>query len=127
MSKFAHHKYEYRNPFGSPSHHWSVRGPRGAVSFNVHITKGYSPSAGLDFHRAEPQGDNAPSHVNCPLIGGPCWHDGTSLYATETLWPRVEMYLKDGDHESVWRILESEYNDHDEFKPVQLAGKERGE
>jgi hypothetical protein len=113
MPKFRHHKYTYSNPFGSPRHHWELVGPEGGIHFHVSLTKGYDPSCGLEFHHAARAGyrrDEAPDHINCPLIGEPCWHDGTSLYASETIWPMVEPMLRSGDHEAIFRTLEHEYS-----------------
>jgi len=115
MAKFRHHKYTYSNPFGSPRHHWELVGPDGGIHFHVSLTKGYEPSCGLEFHhaaRAKYRCDEAPDHVKCPLIGEPCWHDGTSLYASESIWPMVEAMLRSGDHEAVFRTLEHEYDKH---------------
>jgi len=40
-----------------------------------------------------------------------CWHDGTSLYATEHLWPIIEAYLRSGEHERIFLFLEHEADD----------------
>lgn len=115
MAKFRHHKYTYCNPFGSPRHQWELVGPDGGIHFHVSMTKGYEPSCGLEFHhaaRARHRCDEAPDHIKCPLIGEPCWHDGTSLYASESIWPMVEPMLRSGDHEAVFRVLEYEYKTH---------------
>lgn len=119
MARFRHHKYTYSNLFGSPHHHWELVGPDGGIHFHVSLTKGYDPSCGLEFHhaaRARYRCDDAPDHVKCPLIGEPCWHDGTSLYASETVWPSIEPMLRSGDHETIFRHLEYEYDRH--FKRV---------
>lgn len=115
MAKFRHQKYTYSKPFMSPAHRWEVVGPDGGIHFHVSITPGYEPSCGLEFHhaaRAKFRCDEAPDHTNCPLIGEPCWHDGTSLYASESIWPMVEPMLRGGDHEAVFRLLEREYEKH---------------
>jgi len=115
MSRFRHHKYTYSNPFGSPRHCWELVGPEGGIHFHVSMTKGYDPSCGLEFHhaaRANYDTGRAPDHIKCPLIGEPCWHDGTSLYASEEIWPMVEPMLRNGDHEAVFRVLEGEYDRH---------------
>lgn len=112
MSRFRHHKYSYAKPFGSPRHWWELVGPQGAVHFSATLTPGYDPSCGLEFHHAPSakfRCDEAPDHVNCPLTGGPCWHDGTSLYAIEGLWPMIGPMLRSGDHEAIFRLLEGEY------------------
>ena len=112
MSKFKHHKYMWTKPFNSPRHHWEFVGPVGGVHFSANIYKGQA-NCGLEFHHSARAGmyrDEAPHHLNCPLIGEPCWHDGTSLYASDTLWPMIEAMLRSGDHEAIFRCLEDEYN-----------------
>lgn len=105
--EFKHHKYTWTKTFGSPRHNWEVVGPNGAVNFHVTTHDQHEPTAGLEFHSLS--GDGAPDHRDCPLTGGRCWHDGTSLYATEQLWPEISMMLRIRDHEAVFRVLEREY------------------
>lgn len=115
--KFNHHKYTWQQPFTSVRHNWSLVGPKGAVNFHVSIMddEKYPPTAGLEFHHLDDhpyaQG-KAPHHLDCPLTGGRCWHDGTSLYATEHLWPLIEGYLRCGEHKQIFDILEREYCQH---------------
>lgn len=116
MARFRRHKYTYSNPFGSPRHMWEVLGPKGGIHFTAFFYKdGEEPSCGLEFHHTRAAGyrcDEAPDHIECFLTGEPCWHDGTSLYARETIWPMVETMLRSGDHEAVFRALEYEYDQH---------------
>ncbi len=116
MRRYGHHKYTWTNPFGSPRHMWELVGPDGGIHFHVTLTKGYDPSCGLEIHYRSRQGDQAPSQTNCWLVGGPCWHDGTSLYASETLWPLIEPFLRSGDHERIFRILEREADDRFDYR-----------
>ena len=112
--EFTNHKYTYTKPFGSPRHNWEVVGPNGAIHFHASLTEGYSPNCGLEIHYCYPpeyMKDRAPSHVDCKLTGGRCWHDGTSLYASETLWPIFSAYLKYGEHDLIFKALEGEYKD----------------
>jgi hypothetical protein len=47
-------------------------------------------SAGLECHYRQPPDymrNDPPSHDCCWLLKAPCWHDGTSIYAQETLLP----------------------------------------
>lgn len=117
MARFAGHKYTLQiNPWGSASHRWELRGPDGGIHFHVTIQKDakYPPYSGLEIHRCAPaeyQKGDAPHHLDCPVTGGRCWHDGTSLYATETLWPMFSVWLADGDHDSIFRRLEREYDE----------------
>lgn len=110
--KFTNHKYTYSKPFNSPRHNWEMVGPNGAIHFHASLTPGHPPSCGLEIHYCSPPDymkGRAPSHVDCKLTGGRCWHDGTSLYASEDLWPRFNRYLNACDHESIFKALESEY------------------
>ena len=116
MARFAGHKYTMiPAAWGTTRHRWELRGPDGGIHFHVGISRDakYPPTAGLEIHRCAPpdyQRGEAPHHVDCPVTGGRCWHDGTSLYASETLWPMFEVWLRSGDHESIFRALESEYD-----------------
>ncbi len=109
MMKYRHQKYTWEKPFGSVRHMWQLIGPRGGIHFAISLTEGYSVSAGLEIHYREPlESDRAPDQNPCWLLGCPCWHDGTSLYASETLWPLIEPMLKHGEHEAIFRVLEGE-------------------
>jgi hypothetical protein len=110
MSKFKHHKYTWSKPFLSVRHCWEFVGPNGAVHFSANLTEGYGTTCGLEFHSLS--GEGAPHHLNCHLTGGRCWHDGTSLYADESVWPALESMLRHGDHEGIFRLLEWEYERH---------------
>lgn len=115
MSRFRHHKYTYSKPFSSARHHWELVGPEGGIHFHVSMTDDFGASCGLEFHhaaRANYDPNRAPDHIKCPLIGEPCWHDGTSLYAEESIWPLVEPMLRAGAHDEVFRALEHEYDQH---------------
>ena len=108
--KFNHHKYTWINAFGSVRHLWEFVGPDGAVSFSASVSPKWETSCGLEFHQLG--GAGAPNHINCPLTGGWCWHDGTSLYATESVWPQIRLYVESNNHEAVFKILEHEYVRH---------------
>lgn len=109
--KFRHQKYIYQKPFGHEKHWWQVVGPGLSIHFHVSINENYGDNAGLECHWHNPPSymkDDAPVHFNCDLTGGRCWHDRTSLYATETLWPIIKAMLQSQDHEAVFRLLEGE-------------------
>lgn len=113
--KFRHHKYTYTKRFGHPTHNWELVGPNGGIHFHFNELKDYPTTAGLEFHHsrsANYQPDTAPDHIKCPLTGEPCWHDGTSLYATESVLPVVQSMLASGDHNGVFSVLEHEYKKH---------------
>ena len=113
--KYRHHKYTWSNPFGSVNHRWTLLAPVGAIDFRVTVINGHGPSAGLEFHHCESANyrpDTAPDHIDCPLTGGRCWHDGTSMYAMDHLWPLIEPYTLRAEHEQIFKILEYEATQH---------------
>ena len=124
MTRYSHHKYEWSKPWHSASHMWAFVGPRGGLHFiareSSEMVNGAlaDESACLEIHYSrgfQPDKDAAPSQCHCWLTTEPCWHEGTSLYATETLWPRIKPLLRSGDHDAVFRILGREadrYFDH---------------
>lgn len=129
-AKFSHHKYEWSKPWTSPRHNWQLVGPEGGVHFHVSLTPGYDPSCGLEFHHTRAawmrlRGEAiAPHHLKCHVLNEPCWHDGTSLYASEHLWPLVEQMLRAGDQEAIFRVLEREYEQHFERRNDDDASEE---
>ena len=114
--KFRDHKYVWTHPFTATRHQWSLRGPRGGIHLSVQIMddeeKYPDPACGLEFHHSyDPTGGNeAPHHIDCWLIGNPCWHDGTSLYAFETVWPHVKLLMP--NNKEIFSYLETLYIDH---------------
>ena len=113
MTNYRHHEYKWAKPFGNVRHQWSLIGPRGGLHFHVSLydKHDFPPSCGLEVHSFEPmeyQRKDPPSHLDCWLLKGRCWHDGTSLYASETLWPMIEPMLRSGDHDAIFRFLERE-------------------
>ena len=128
--RFTNHKYTWSKPFMSVRHQWEFVGPEGGIHLHVSIgdPKYGDPSCGLEFHRASwsmrRPPEDAPSQTKCWLIGGPCWHDGTSMYASEHVWPLVKPLLRENNHEAIFRFLESEYDAH--FgKPENISEEEQ--
>lgn len=110
MSRFSYHKYTYTSPFGTPRHVWTIVSAAGGVTFHVSEYKQDSASCGLEFHSSAPRDGQAPNHLDCEVTGGRCWHDGTSLYAEESVWPIVQPMLRRGQHEEIFRVLECEHD-----------------
>lgn len=90
-----------------PMHTWWIKGPHGGVHIWARLSKldGWPTEwiGGVECHWAECPDNgtgwhkpDAPSHSDCWLLGGQCWHDGTSLYFQRTHratastpgWPR---------------------------------------
>ena len=107
-------RYEYAPRFGSQHHTWIVTGALGAIHLHISGPHHYDGqdhwSVGLETHYRSPpdyMANYAPSHDQCWVLKGPCWHDGTPLYAEERYlsWWQVEP----NDHDAMFRRLEHEY------------------
>lgn len=72
---------------------------------------GQTKFGGVEQHSRTPfsYSGEQPDHDDCWLLQCPCWHDGSSLYASEYAIPRWEEAQRMGDMESFWRFLECEY------------------
>jgi hypothetical protein len=107
-------RYEATYSFGSWLHRYIVVVRQGAIDF--HVTEydprkfnDQGPSGGLEIHHRSPpyyMADEPPTHDKCAIIGQPCWHDGTSLYASELLIPRWEVN-RDAPSVFAWLVNEA--------------------
>lgn len=96
--------------------HYIVCGREGSIDFHV-FDKPFDERSGeriggVEFHHRTPldyMDANKPSHECCwtMLDKGPCWHDGTSLWASEYWIPLLEQ----GGEEAVFRRLEQQYTE----------------
>ena len=84
-------------PIFGTQHKWIVTG----ATMALHLWIRESPHAGKDDYEGEiyyggveehrrtaPDGMSAPDHTDCPILHGSCWHDGTSLWASEKWIPQ---------------------------------------
>lgn len=110
----AHYRceYTYSRSFSQPQHIWQCVGAKGAI--HLHITDygekyGERYSGGIEIHYRTPpdyMASDAPSHDECRILKCPCWHDGSSLQASE-IW--IPFWLENmHDHEGMFRMLERE-------------------
>jgi len=105
-------KYEYRRLWGNPYHLYSCVGAIGAVHLHItdhgdeHAEKyGERYSGGIEGHWRYAIANRPPDHALCPFLNAPCWHDGSSLQATETwipLWRACQ-----GDPDAMFDRLEN--------------------
>lgn len=103
--KTSHHKYTWTARHGTVTHQWELLTATGGIVFHVAINESFgSPACGIEKHSNT--GKGAPDHSNCWLTHRWCWHDGSSLYASERLWPMIEPLLLKGDHARIFQILE---------------------
>lgn len=88
---------------------WCVIGDHGAVDFHCLNEPGpFGRVGGVEYHmrRAPSYSEQTtPDHEHCWLLGAPCWHDGTSLYASDVLIPLLE---RDGE-DALFAQLERDY------------------
>ena len=118
------------NPF---KWNFCVVGPLGALQFWVFAPKFREEqklegdgidwdglSGGIEIHSPKPlyqgHGDGKPDQERCWLLKAPCWHDGSSLQASEVWIPKLRWCNEDGDYERLWRSLEWEYTRRFEVK-----------
>ena len=91
------------------AHSYQCVGNEFGLEFWVRVING-SMFGGLEMHyRTAPDymDRKHPSHEHCHVIDGPCWHDGTSLYAHDVIIP---IWLQaPHDHRSMFRWLKDEY------------------
>lgn len=94
---------------------WAVVGKHGGIEFWFIEPAQDDPwkerLGGVETHQRRPmeysKSQDTPDHKHCEVIDGPCWHDGTSLWASEH-W--IPMYEACGE-EWVWQELETTYLD----------------
>lgn len=113
--KYNGHKYTMTPRHDWIIHNWVVHCVEGAVELNVQLHKEgkYDPACGLEFHSRTPVRNEAPAHVDCHVLKCPCWHDGTSMYAT-TLWEDygLRRLCENGQHDAILSQLEIEIERH---------------
>lgn len=109
--------------WGSLTTSFIVIGDVGALSLNIsQVSNDREPSAGLETHLRYSLG-SAPSHDRCHVLGGaPCWHDGTSLYASEYWLPKFIGGMSD---EEMLRRLCKEADDQFEGLRIKLRALDR--
>lgn len=90
-------------------HIWAVVGDQGAMHFwceyialvNRHV-------GGIEVHYRESHehAEGPPDNEDCWLLKGPCWHDGSSLWAEE-YW--IPMWKRGASHGEILNRLAAEY------------------
>lgn len=81
-------------------HYWTAVGSKGAIHIwaaprtnEQRMLWGGPFFGGVEVHsRAPVSGDRPPDHEKCWLLDGSCWHDGSSLYFTEQIAPRLARF-----------------------------------
>lgn len=114
MAKFAHHKYTWTMLHGNRRAKWEFVGPQGGLEFWIGLNVQFLARrvwANLEFHydRTLAPGDEAPHALACPLTGGACWHSALGEDEAYALWLRIEDDANNSRHETIFRVLEEEY------------------
>ena len=136
MSSDYRFKYEYTRRFGQGEHTWSAVGAKGAVHLHVtdygqdHDTR-YMPdrySGGIEIHYRYPpeyMAKKAPDHDRCCLLNAPCWHDGSSLQASERWIPHWQEFQGAPDeHDRMFALLEVEMDSRFESEGAAMTVQE---
>ena len=102
-------EYKYAKPYTRKEHQWIVEGPRMGV--HLHISdagedeKCVRYHGGIELHYRTPpdhMAEKLPIH-NCHVLGGVCWHDGSSLQVSD-YW--IPMWRESpDDHERMFKML----------------------
>lgn len=105
LTGFSRKYFEY--PDGRKE--WAVSGKLGSLSFwVVDDSRRYG---GIEYHyNAISRPDylaNTKPHTNCAVNGGFCWHDGSSLWASEWWIPNI----LPGGNKRIWDTLERHYEE----------------
>lgn len=83
----------------------------GGIHFWTQLSR--SEICGIEQHGRKPLYDwsdpKVPDNNDCWLLGGPCWHDGSSLVAEEVYLPIYLRCNESGDFEPLWKKLEGEH------------------
>jgi len=104
-------KYTYEDDAFAKRHIWTCIGPLGALHLHIseYSEKDHEASGGIEVHYRHPPDymqDKAPSQDECWLLKCPCWHDGSSMAASDRwipLWQGAP-----NDHDGIFRALRSE-------------------
>lgn len=97
---------------------WVVVGELGAIDFHcshahLEVSQRFGVTGGVEYHYRHPteyMGDDySCTHEHCWMLSGKCWHDGTSLWASEH-W--IPMFKSLGES-WVWSELEATYRRHE--------------
>jgi len=124
--KFVRKYFEY--PDGRKE--WCVTGDFGSLSFWATEVSEQSKSifgadyyGGVETHyneKSKPNylGENS-SHDDCICNAGKCWHDGTSLWASEYWIP----YVLPRGADAIWKALEFNYSlkAHEETEEIAVV------
>lgn len=82
---------------GHVTHIWTLANEKGGIHVSAQISR-FSTSeygewlGGAETHYAaapDYMDASKPSHEHCWILGGPCWHDGSSLYFSENIAPML--------------------------------------
>lgn len=118
--------YGYEPPTSETQPHmWTLKGLKGGIHIWARENDckwqekwGGRYIGGVEYHSPVPvyewQTADNPDHADCFLLGGPCWHDGSSLYFSE----RIEPMLRNGPpfsppiHQFMNAVMFSFYQSH---------------
>ena len=107
---------------GTDYHTWSLVGDRGGIHVSAWVTPPLAGfydyprwMGGIEGHSPvwREYDSEKPSHEHCWLLGGPCWHDGSSLQFSEQIAPWLPPpgeQMTERNHIDVLREMISRYH-----------------
>jgi len=108
--------YEYTTRLGYAYHVWTLVGAKGGLHLHINDRgkddKYGRYSGGIEIHYRTPPEymSNQPPSQDCHVLKAPCWHDGSSLQATERWIPIWQSHPH--DHDAMFRSLSVEADHH---------------
>jgi hypothetical protein len=98
---------------------FAVVGSLGAMHFWVDTPRNdlddrcQESDCGIEIHSRKPLygRQNAADNDRCWIVGGPCWHDGSTLVAREFWVPLFRTCNSSGNFDALFMCLESDYRD----------------
>ena len=119
-------KYEFAIEFDIPRHVWTVVGRHLAIHLHISELKDHGPSGGIEYHYRQPpehMKDDAPTQDQCWLLKAPCWHDGSSMQATDYWIPQWQK--SPHDIARMFALLEMTMEKH-QMTTMELVSKTMG-
>lgn len=114
-------KIEFYERFGAWGAMFILVHAKGALHYHVSSYESdgvVNYSSGLECHYRTPpdyMANRPPSHDVCHILKCPCWHDGTSLYASEKYEP---MFIR-GDYNGIIQQLKYDADNYFGRKELQ--------
>lgn len=111
-----------------PEHIWILSNGGNAIHVSARTSEWnhrFEWSGGIECHWSvapEWVKESEPHHEHCWILGGPCWHDGSSLYFSDNIAPMLPDLpapMEQLHHDYVLHEMRSWFRSHFEKDPAQ--------